>query len=185
MIKIKKGLDLPIAGAPRQAIEEGHQVRSVAVLGGDYMGMKPTMEVREGDTVKKGQLLFTDKKTDGVKYTAPAAGKVVAINRGHKRVLQSVVIEVADQEDEVEFDAHDAAALASLDREAVQRQLIDSGEWTLLRTRPFGKVPAPGTTPNSIFVTAMDTNPLAQDPAVVIKANESSFRHGLAVLGRR
>ena len=184
MIKIKKGLDLPIAGAPRQAIEEGHQVRSVAVLGGDYMGMKPTMEVREGDTVKKGQLLFTDKKTDGVKYTAPAAGKVVAINRGHKRVLQSVVIEVADQEDEVEFDAHDAAALASLDREAVQRQLIDSGEWTLLRTRPFGKVPAPGTTPNSIFVTAMDTNPLAQDPAVVIKANESSFRHGLAVLGR-
>ena len=113
MIKIKKGLDLPIAGAPRQAIEEGHQVRSVAVLGGDYMGMKPTMEVREGDTVKKGQLLFTDKKTDGVKYTAPAAGKVVAINRGHKRVLQSVVIEVADQEDEVEFDAHDAAALAS------------------------------------------------------------------------
>ena len=97
MIKIKKGLDLPIA-----------------VLGGDYMGMKPTMEVREGDTVKKGQLLFTDKKTDGVKYTAPAAGKVVAINRGHKRVLQSVVIEVADQEDEVEFDAHDAAALASL-----------------------------------------------------------------------
>ena len=182
MIKIKKGLDLPIAGAPRQAIEEGHQVRSVAVLGGDYMGMKPTMEVREGDTVKKGQLLFTDKKTDGVKYTAPAAGKVVAINRGHKRVLQSVVIEVADQEDEVEFDAHDAAALASLDREAVQRQLIDSGEWTLLRPRPFGKVPAPGTTPNSIFVTAMDTNPLAADPVVVLKQESVAFQQGLDVI---
>ena len=184
MIKIKKGLDLPIAGAPRQAIEEGHQVRSVAVLGGDYMGMKPTMEVREGDTVKKGQLLFTDKKTDGVKYTAPAAGKVVAINRGHKRVLQSVVIEVADQEENVEFERHDPARLATLDRETVQRQLIDSGEWTLLRTRPFGKVPVPGSTPNSIFVTAMDTNPLAQDPAVVIKENETSFRHGLTLLTR-
>lgn len=184
MIKIKKGLDLPIAGAPRQAIEEGHQVRSVAVLGGDYVGMKPTMEVREGDTVKKGQLLFTDKKTDGVKYTAPAGGKVTAVNRGHKRVLQSVVIEIADQEEEITFTAHDPASLASLDREAVQTQLVDSGEWTLLRTRPYGKVPAPGSAPNSIFVTAIDTNPLAQDPAVVIKENEESFRHGLTVLTR-
>ncbi|MBL7250188.1 Na(+)-translocating NADH-quinone reductase subunit A [Alloalcanivorax sp. C16-2] len=184
MIKIKKGLDLPIAGAPRQTIEEGHQVRSVAVLGGDYVGMKPTMEVREGDTVKKGQLLFTDKKTDGVKYTAPAGGKVTAVNRGHKRVLQSVVIEIADQEEEVTFTAHDPASLASLDREAVQSQLVDSGEWTLLRTRPYGKVPAPGSTPNSIFVTAIDTNPLAQDPAVVIKENEDAFRHGLTVLTR-
>ena len=184
MIKIKKGLDLPIAGAPRQAIEEGHQVRSVAVLGGDYVGMKPTMEVREGDTVKKGQLLFTDKKTDGVKYTAPAGGKVTAVYRGHKRVLQSVVIEIADQEEEITFTAHDPASLASLDREAVQTQLVDSGEWTLLRTRPYGKVPAPGSAPNSIFVTAIDTNPLAQDPAVVIKENEESFRHGLTVLTR-
>ena len=138
MIKIRKGLDLPIAGAPRQTIEEGHQVRSVAVLGGDYVGMKPTMEVREGDVVKKGQLIFTDKKTEGVKYTAPAAGKVIAINRGHKRVLQSVVIEVADQEDEVTFASRNADQLASLDREAVQQQLVDSGEWTLLLTRPFG-----------------------------------------------
>ncbi|MDX1804953.1 MAG: Na(+)-translocating NADH-quinone reductase subunit A [Alcanivorax sp.] len=184
MIKVRKGLDLPISGAPRQTIEEGHQVRSVAVLGGDYVGMKPTMEVREGDVVKKGQLIFTDKKTEGVKYTAPAAGKVVAINRGHKRVLQSVVIEVADQEDEVTFSAHNADQLASLSREAVQQQLVDSGEWTLLRTRPFGKVPAVGSAPNSIFVSILDTNPLAQEPALVIQENEQAFRHGLTVLSR-
>ncbi|EKF75244.1 Na(+)-translocating NADH-quinone reductase subunit A [Alcanivorax hongdengensis A-11-3] len=184
MIKVRKGLDLPITGAPRQAIEEGHQVRSVAVLGGDYVGMKPTMEVREGDVVKKGQLLFTDKKTEGVKYTAPAAGKVVAINRGHKRVLQSVVIEVAEQEEQVTFTAHGADQLASLSREAVQQQLVDSGEWTLLRTRPFGKVPAIGTAPNSIFVSILDTNPLAQEPAVVIKENEQAFRNGLTLLTR-
>lgn len=184
MIRIKKGLDLPIAGAPRQVIEEGHQIRSVAVLGGDYVGMRPTMEVREGDLVKKGQLIFTDKKTDGVRYTAPAAGTVVAINRGHKRLLQSVVIEVADQEEEVAFTAHERAQLAALDRQAVQQQLVESGEWTLLRARPFGKVPTPGSVPNSIFVTAMDTNPLAQDPSLVIKENEQSFRDGLTVLAR-
>ena len=184
MIKIRKGLDLPIAGAPRQTIEEGHQVRSVAVLGGDYVGMKPTMEVREGDMVKKGQILFTDKKTDGVKYTAPAAGKVIAINRGHKRILQSVVIEVAEQEEDVSFTAYSADQLSSLDRAAVQQQLVDSGEWTLLRTRPFGKVPALDSTPNSIFVSVLDTNPLAQEPAVVIKQNEQAFRDGLSVLSR-
>ena len=184
MIKIKKGLDLPIAGAPRQTIEEGHQVRSVAVLGGDYVGMRPTMEVREGDRVSKGQLIFTDKKTDGVKYTAPAGGTVSAIHRGHKRVLQSVVIEVDEREEEITFEAHDPAALASLSRDVVQAQLVDSGEWTLLRTRPFGKVPTPGSVPNSIFVTAMDTNPLAQDPVPVIRENESAFRHGLTVLTR-
>lgn len=184
MIRIKKGLDLPIAGAPRQVIEEGHQIRSVAVLGGDYVGMRPTMEVREGDVVKKGQLIFTDKKTDGVKFTAPAAGTVVAINRGHKRLLQSVVIEVADQEEEITFAAHGHAQLASLDRRTAQQQLVESGEWTLLRTRPFGKVPTPGSVPNSIFVTAMDTNPLAQDPALVIQENEPGFRHGLTVLTR-
>lgn len=172
MIKIRKGLDLPITGAPRQEIEEGHQVRSVAVLGGDYVGMKPTMEVREGDVVKKGQVLFSDKKTEGVKYTAPAAGKVIAVNRGHKRVLQSVVIEVADQEDEVTFTSYSADQLSGLDRAAVQQQLVDSGEWTLLRTRPFGKVPAPESAPNSIFVSILDTNPLAMEPAVVIKENE-------------
>ncbi|MFP3427154.1 NADH:ubiquinone reductase (Na(+)-transporting) subunit A, partial [Pseudoalteromonas sp. SIMBA_162] len=94
MIEVKRGLDLPIAGAPEQRIEDAQPVRRVAILGVDYVGMKPTMEVREGDKVKQGQLLFTDKKTPGVRYTAPAAGTVVEINRGEKRKLLSVVIEI-------------------------------------------------------------------------------------------
>ena len=184
MIKIKRGLDLPIAGEPRQVISEGPSISQVAILGGDYPGMKPTMEVREGDQVKKGQLLFTDKKTEGVKYTAPAAGTVKAVNRGHKRVLLSVVIEVAEQEEAETFTRHDRDALASLERNDVQQQLVDSGLWTTLRTRPFGKVPEPASAPNSIFVTAMDSNPLAADPDVVIAEAEQDFRDGLAVLTR-
>ncbi|MFW6387177.1 MAG: NADH:ubiquinone reductase (Na(+)-transporting) subunit A, partial [Thermodesulfobacteriota bacterium] len=73
MIKINKGLDLPITGDPEQKISDGPAVKSVAVLGPDYAGMKPSMAVKEGDKVKLGQLLFTDKKTEGVKYTAPGA----------------------------------------------------------------------------------------------------------------
>ena len=183
MIKIKRGLDLPITGAPRQVIEEGPRVRTVAVLGGDYMGMKPTMEVKEGDRVALGQVIFTDKKTEGVKYTAPAAGTVVAINRGNKRVLQSVVIEVEGDAAET-FPAHNEGALSSLSREAVQEQLIESGQWTTLRTRPFGKVPAPGTAPSAIFVPVLDTNPLAADPAVIISEQLQAFRNGLTVLSR-
>lgn len=184
MIKIKRGLDLPIAGAPQQSITDGKAVRSVAVLGPDYVGMKPTMAVQEGDEVKLGQILFTDKKTAGVQYTAPAAGKVVAINRGHRRALQSVVIEVADQEQAVEFTAYSEAQLDSLTREQVQQQLVESGQWTALRTRPFSRVPALDANPSSVFVTAMDTHPLAADPAIIIAEQKDAFLAGLKVVSK-
>lgn len=184
MIKIKRGLDLPIAGAPRQEVADGPQIRTVAVLGPDYIGMKPTMAVSEGDRVNKGQLLFTDKKTEGVRYTAPAGGVVKAVNRGHKRVLLSVEIEVAEQENEERFTAHDPLDLSSLPRDVVREQLVQSGEWTALRTRPFGRVPALDSVPASIFVTAMDTNPLTADPDAIIGPAEQDFRHGLKVLSR-
>jgi len=183
MIKIKRGLDLPITGSPEQRIDDARQVRSVAVVGFDYQGMKPTMEVREGDRVKLGQILFSDKKTPGVIFTAPAAGVVSAINRGDKRVLQSVVIDV-EGDDAVTFDSYDADKLASLDQQVVRDQLITSGLWTALRTRPYSKTPAVDSKPSSIFVTAMDTNPLAADPAVIIKQHAADFETGLKVLSR-
>lgn len=183
MIKIKRGLDLPITGSPEQTIEDARPARSVAVVGFDYHGMKPTMEVQEGDRVKLGQILFSDKKTPGVIFTAPAAGVVSAVNRGDKRVLQSVVIDV-DGDEAVSFDAHDAATLASLEPQKVREQLIQSGLWTALRTRPYSKTPAVDAVPHSIFVTAIDTNPLAADPAVVLKHYVAEFENGLKVLAR-
>jgi len=185
MIEVKRGLDLPIAGAPEQRIEDARPVRHVAILGTDYVGMKPTMEVREGDSVKLGQLLFTDKKIDGVRFTAPAAGEVVAINRGEKRKLLSVVIKVDEKTEEaVEFTAHDAGKLASLDRQVVVDQLVESGLWTALRTRPFSRTPALDAVPESIFVTAVDTHPLSPDPAVIINEAPEAFENGLKVLSR-
>ena len=183
MIKIKRGLDLPITGSPEQRIEDARAVRSVAVVGFDYHGMKPTMEVREGDRVKLGQVLFSDKKTPGVVFTAPAAGVGSAINRGDKRVLQSVVIEI-DGDDAETFPAHDAKALDGLAPQQIREQLIGSGLWTALRTRPYSKTPAVDAEPSSIFVTAMDSNPLAADPAVIIKEHAADFENGLKVLAR-
>ncbi|MFC6672428.1 Na(+)-translocating NADH-quinone reductase subunit A [Marinobacterium aestuariivivens] len=184
MIKISKGLDLPIAGAPEQVISAAPKVRTVAVAGPDYVGMKPTMAVKVGDRVKLGQVIFSDKKTEGVVFTAPGAGVVKDINRGERRVLQTVVIELDDDEDAVEFARYEAGKLASLSREQVEQNLVESGLWTAFRTRPFSRVPQPGTEPNSIFVTAMDTNPLAADPQVIIAEQPEAFVNGLKLLTR-
>ncbi|GGK69003.1 Na(+)-translocating NADH-quinone reductase subunit A [Amphritea balenae] len=183
MIKIKQGLDLPITGAPEQAVSAAVEVKSVAVIGFDYMGMKPTMRVKVGDRVKLGQVIFSDKKTEGVDFTAPAAGVIQAINRGERRVLQSVVIEIDGDEAE-QFTKYEASQLSSLTAEQVQDNLVKSGAWTALRTRPFSTVPQPGTTPAAVFVTAMDTNPLAANPEVVIAEQNEAFVNGLTVLTR-
>jgi len=183
MIKIKRGLDLPVTGAPAQRIEAGRPVRSVAVVGFDYHGMKPTMQVQVGDRVKLGQPLFSDKKTPGVVFTAPAAGVVSAIHRGDRRVLQSVVIDIQGDEQET-FASYPAAQLGSLEAAQVRENLQASGLWTALRTRPYSKVPAVDATPSSIFVTAIDTHPLAADPAVIIAEQAADFENGLKVLTR-
>ncbi|MGZ5051034.1 MAG: Na(+)-translocating NADH-quinone reductase subunit A [Methylobacter sp.] len=180
---IKKGLDLPITGEPEQVIEDGNKVKSVAVLGTDYVGMKPTMLVSEGDEVKLGQVLFTDKKNPGVNFTSPGAGIVRAINRGAKRVLQSVVIELKGSAQE-SFAKYNASALSELSAQQVTENLVASGLWTSLRTRPYGKIPAVDSKPSSIFVTAMDTNPLAADPAVIIKERSENFINGLTVIAK-
>ena len=182
--EIKKGLDLPITGEPELTVEEAVSVRTVGVIGTDFVGMKPTMEVKEGDAVKLGQVLFTDKKTPGVRYTSPAGGKVLAVNRGARRMLLSVVIEIAGEEEEEVFESYSAEELSGLNRDAVERNLIASGLWCSLRTRPYSKVPAPGSSPNSIFVNAMDTNPLAIQPHLVIKGREDDFINGLRVVSK-
>jgi Na+-transporting NADH:ubiquinone oxidoreductase subunit A len=183
MIKISKGLDLPITGAPEQIISDGQAVKTVAIVGPDYVGMKPSMCVKVGDQVKLGQQLFADKKTAGVKYTAPGAGEVIAINRGARRVLQSVVIKLNGTDAET-FDSFSEAELESLDRDKVVNNLVNSGLWTTLRTRPFSKVPEIESVPRSIFVTAMDTNPLAAKAELIIKEEEQAFSNGLKILTR-
>ncbi len=183
MIKIRRGLDLPIAGAPEQVIYDGAAVDRVAVLGPDFVGMKPTMAVKEGDRVKLGQVLFTDKKNPGVRYTSPGAGAVTAINRGDRRVLLSVVVAL-DGDAEETFPAFPDSELSALGRAQVVDNLVASGLWTALRTRPYSKVPAIDSSPHSIFVTAMDTNPLAADPTVIIADQTTAFHNGLKVLTR-
>lgn len=183
MITINKGLDLPIKGGPKQQIVDASKVTRVAVLGEDYVGMRPTMKVRVGDVVSQGQTLFEDKKTPGVVFTAPCAGVVREVNRGAKRVLQSVVIEKQDG-DSIDFGALEQTEIAKVERQQIVDKLVQSGQWVALRTRPYSKVPAIDSVPSAIFVTAIDTNPLAGDPKVVIEAESNAYLNGLRVLSR-
>lgn len=179
--RLKKGLDLPVTGAPDQVIHDAPPARHVAVLGPDYIGLKPRMAVQEGDEVKRGQPLFCHKDAEAAQMVSPMTGKVVAINRGARRVLQSVVIEVTDAADTgVDFsgigNGDDAAG--------VTEKLCAAGLWTALRTRPYSKMPQPGTAPQAIFVTAMDSEPLAADAAVIINDARAAFAAGLAVIAK-
>jgi len=180
---IKKGLDLPITGRPEQKIEAGNKVKSVAILGTEYEGLKPKMMVSGGDKVKLGQVLFTDKKNPGVNFTAPGAGVVKAINRGARRALQSVVIELKGNEEET-FEQYKESEMNSIGAEKIKENLLASGLWTSFLTRPYGKIPAVDTTPSSIFITAIDTRPLAADPVVVIKQREKDFINGLTIVSQ-
>ncbi len=179
--KLKKGLELPVLGAPDQTIQPGPEFKTVGVLGGDYLGLKPRMLVQEGDTVQRGTPLFCHKDAPDAMMVAPMSGKVAAINRGARRVLQSVVIEVSDANDTgIDFSGVGNADTA----EGLTEKLCAAGLWTAFRTRPYSKMPVPGSKPAAIFVTAMDSEPLAADAAVIISDAGEAFAAGLAAIAK-
>ena len=128
---------------------------------------------RRGTRFGGASFFFTAKKTEGVRYTAPVSGTVVEVNRGDKRAFQSLVLERSGQDaEQVEFASKDVRSL-----------LVESGLWTALRTRPWSKIPAPtAPLPKSLFVNAMESNPLAPNPAVVIARAPEDFKRGLDAL---
>ncbi|WP_135079566.1 Na(+)-translocating NADH-quinone reductase subunit A [Terasakiella sp. SH-1] len=183
-MRIKKGLDVPITGAPEQQIYDGNPVNTVALIGPNFSWIKPSMKVAVGDHVKRGQALFVDKQCPDITYASPGGGKVIAINRGHRRVLESVVIELDKDEQAVQFEKFAPDSLADIPVEKIREQLTTSGGWTCFRTRPYSKVPHSQDTPRSIFVTAMDSNPLAADANVIIEDAKEDFYNGLTLISK-
>jgi Na+-transporting NADH:ubiquinone oxidoreductase subunit A len=181
-ISLHKGLDIPISGSPEQKIRQANAVRQVAIIGADYIDMKPTMLVNPGDRVILGQKLFTDKKNTGVIFTSPACGRVNSVNRGDRRSFESIIIDI-DGDEAVTFRAP-VDQPEQLEPQAIRELLINSGLWTAFRTRPYGKTPAIDSEPASLFITAMDTSPLAADPGVIINAYKEAMQLGLRILRR-
>jgi Na+-transporting NADH:ubiquinone oxidoreductase subunit A len=186
---VNEGLDLRIDGAPEQRVGDGPPVSHVAVVADDYVGLRPRLAVEEGQAVARGDVLFEDRGAPGVRHTAPGAGRIVAVHRGARRALRSVVIELTPGE---RSGKPDGAPLPSFKKRRpsdlaaaeVRQLLLESGLWTALRTRPFGRVAQPSSAPRALFVNAMGSEPLAPRPEVVIAAAAADFHAGLAMLAR-
>jgi Na+-transporting NADH:ubiquinone oxidoreductase subunit A len=180
--RLKKGLNLPVAGAPEQKIYSGRSPASVAILGADHIGLKPTMLVGEGDAVVRGTPLFCHKDAPNVMFVAPCKGRVRGILRGSRRVLQSVIIDVDDV-------AHAGLNFGSIEQkllnaDVVRKTLHVSGLWTSFLTRPYSKMPLENDVPASIFITAMETEPLAPDASLIIKEDYEAFCAGVNAISK-
>lgn len=180
---VGKGLDLPITGVPEQVVEPARIVPTVGLVTRSFVGLKPRALVAEGDRVQLGQPILEHRRLPQVRFTAPGAGRVRAIHRGERRHILSVVVDLDEASGtQVSFASYRPGAQDSAD--GVRALLLESGLWTALRTRPFGHIPAPDTTPHAIFVTAVDTHPLAPRLDVALRGRERDFDLGLTALGR-
>lgn len=187
--RVTRGLTIPLAGEPDPVVEGLRPVSRVGLVGDDYVGLRPTFHVGVGDRVRVGQLLFEDKAQPGVRYTAPAAGSVAAIHRGERRVFESLVIDVPPAERSrrsahVTFTSFTGRHPSAIPEDGVRALLLESGLWTALRARPFSRVADPGARPAAIFVTAIDTDPLAPDADPLIRERHADFTRGLTALVR-
>jgi Na+-transporting NADH:ubiquinone oxidoreductase subunit A len=180
---IAKGLAVPVAGEPDQRIDT-KTVSQIALVTSDYLGLRPSMLVSEGDEVKVGQPIMVDKRNEGVIFTSPAGGRVQAVHRGEKRRLMSIIIDVAKRELFHEFPIVSSGGISRLNREEIVERIVSTGLWTAFRTRPFSRIPSPKSVPSAIFVNAMDTNPLSVQPNVVIGEAKEDFELGLAAVSR-
>lgn len=176
-LRVGGGLDIAIPGAPRQVVREGVKVMSVALQGADYPGVRSLLHVEVGDRVSTGQTLFVDRKRPQIRFVSPGTGVVTSIEFGHRRILDVLTIDL-DGDDAVAFEVPE-----NFTRKNVQALLLESGMWPAFRTRPFGRIPDPHSVPDAIFVTAMDTNPLAADAHFIIEHHTKHFRAGLELLG--
>ncbi len=176
-INLKKGLNLSLAGGLSSSdIKAETRPSAVAVIPDDFHGFQPKPEVAEGDSVSAGQPLLHDKADNDIKIVSPAAGKVRCIVRGHRRKIERIVIDTDSQQSDP------VTHSASGDPDSIRRLLKVSGLWVMMRQRPYDIIPAPDSMPRDIFVTAMDTAPLAPDMEKELAGKELELRAGVKAL---
>lgn len=179
--RLTKGYDVRLAGEPVGDPTDAPYPAQVAIKPIQLRGMRPRPAVEVGDRVQAGDPLIYAKHNEAYKVAAPASGTVAAVNRGPKRVIESIVIDTDGERAARRFTPFDAARIASLDRGEVVDHLLETGLLPLFQQRPFGHIADPDRMPRDIFVTAIDTAPLAPDPALAVTGAEAAFQAGLDV----
>lgn len=182
---IKKGLDVPVSGAPDLERIDRKKISRVAVLGRDFREMRPRVQVEPGQSVRRGDLLISDALHRGIRLCAPASGTVLSAPRAERRRLRSVIVRIDHENDSTKaFDSYRAKKPGQLSDREIRDLLVESGVWTAFRTRPFNRVPPVDASPHSIFVTAMTTEPHAPPVEIQVRGHEEDLDRGLGILTR-
>ena len=181
VVKISKGLDINLKGAPAAEFVSVAAAKQYALMPADFTRVTPKVVVKPEDKVKAGEPLFVDKNQPELQFVSPVSGTVVAVNRGERRRVLSVVVESDGKFESVEYKAKDVLSLSS---EEVVADLLKAGLFAFMRQRPYDVIATPGDSPRAIFVSAFDSKPLAVDFEVALKGNEEDFQTGLDALSR-
>ncbi len=177
MYKLKKGYDIKIADQAAGNISQADYPDRVAVKPVEFTGLKPKPDVQVGDHVKAGDSLAHHKYHPAIKLTAPLSGEVIEIKRGYRRVIERIVIQTDEQNVSREFNIS-----GTPDRGKILETLMESGQFLYLKQRPFNTIPDPDTIPRDIFISGMNTYPMAPDIDLLLKDNEEFFQKGISVL---
>ena len=180
---IRQGYDIPLGDKPDGSPVTTRETNRVALIGSDYPGLRLALQVEEGELLRAGETVLRDRRFPEIRVVAPASGVVSEINWGPRRQLVSVVIERNDNPP-TEGRQYEIEELPELTGTEVRDRLLESGHWVAFRARPFERTPAPEVESRAIFVTAIDTNPIAADPLVAIDHQADDFRNGVTVLSR-
>ncbi len=183
-VRIKKGYRLPAAGAPSLELLEAGKPGTVAFVPKHIPFLKPRLAVKEGDPVKAGSLLFTDKHFAGLKFRSPGCGKVEAIRFGERRVLEEIVIRLDPSEEYESFEPVPESAVDTLAPDELEALIQEGGLWALLRELPFRNIPQVSGRPPGIIVSLASKEPFEPDPGVYLEGREALFQFGIRVLQR-
>lgn len=183
-IKVKRGYDLPLMGAPSQNVVDAPAPSIVSIRPKEFRGVKPKILVKDGDRVAAGQPLFHDRERPEIRFPSPGGGEVVEVRYGRRRVCEQIFIKLDADESFAEGRAYSADEARQLQRAQIVEMLLDGGLWTYLRSRPYSVIPDPEATPAAIFVSASDNSPLPYRASLGLKGREEDLQLGIEVLGK-
>ncbi len=181
VVKISKGLNINLKGAPVAEYTSVDQAKLYALMPADFTRVTPKVVVKPEDKVKAGDPLFIDKSIPELQFVSPVSGKVVAVNRGERRRVLSVVVESDGKFESVEYKAKDVLSLSSKE---IVNDLLKAGLFAFMRQRPYDVIATPTDTPRAIYVSAFDSKPLAVNFELALEGNETDFQTGLDALSR-
>lgn len=182
--KIKKGFDVKVIGKPKTNVEEFAGQQLFAVYPSEFEGLKPRLKVKAGDSVKRGDVLFENKKNEKMLFRSPCCGTVKAVNLGARRFPVEILIEKAAEEESVTFETYTRDTVGQLSREQVADHLLNAGLWPLIKQRPFNKIADPETAPKAVFINAANSAPFQADFSIVLKGDEDAFQAGVNALAK-